>query len=245
MPYETASVRDRAAQTERTARTILEVERRHLSFLPRTLLMSLAKAVRENEAKGVEGRIIEAGVALGGSAMVLTAAKADDRPISLYDTFGLIPPPGPEDGADVHERWAIIESGAAKGFAGEEYYGYRPGLLESVISTFRSLELDPAENLVSFHTGDFRKTMTSREPVSLVHVDCDWYDSVLFCLQTLAPLLSPGGRFIIDDYDSWSGARKATDEWLAANREFRPERRDGRVHIVRPLSTDPEITSLP
>lgn len=218
---------------ERVARTIKFAASRRLSFLTEDLLLALAKVSLQNEAQGIVGRVVEAGVALGGSALVLTAAKASDRPIALYDTFGMIPPPGDHDGADVHERYQVISEGRAQGFEGEEYYGYQDGLLESIIAAFREVGLDPADNLVSFHAGDLLLTMTAPEPVSLVHVDCDWYDPVLHCLTTLGPPMSIGGRFIIDDYGSWSGARRATDEWLASQPDFTALTQDGRVHLVR------------
>jgi asparagine synthase (glutamine-hydrolysing) len=52
------------------------------------------------------------------------------------------------------------------------------------------------------------------------------------CLTRIAPLLSVGGRLIIDDYDTWSGCRAAVDEYFAGRTGFRFERR-GRLHIVR------------
>src|SRR5262249_29383124 len=50
----------------------------------------------------VPGRFVEAGVALGGSAILLGALKPRGVPLDLYDAFAMIPPPGPGDGADAH-----------------------------------------------------------------------------------------------------------------------------------------------
>ena len=49
--------------------------------------------------------------------------------MKVYDVFGMIPPPGEKDGADVHQRYATIAGGASKGIGGETYYGYRDDLL--------------------------------------------------------------------------------------------------------------------
>ena len=50
--------------------------------------------------------------------------------MKVYDVFGMIPPPGEHDGADVHERYAKIAAGDARGVGGETYYGYRDDLYE-------------------------------------------------------------------------------------------------------------------
>ncbi len=68
--------------------------------------------------------------------------------------------------------------------------------------------------------------------MALAHLDGDWYASTMTCLTRIAPLLSVGGRFVIDDYDTWSGCRTAVDEYFAGRPGFRFERR-GRLHIVR------------
>ena len=38
-----------------------------------------------------------------------------------------------------------------------------------------------------------------------MHIDCDWYEPVMLCLERLHPLLSPGGYVIADDYFDWEG----------------------------------------
>ncbi len=222
-----------ASRIRKVAEVIRFVQARRLSFLSEGLLVSLARVALANEERGVSGRIIEAGVALGGSSLVLTAAKAQHRPISFFDTFGVIPAPGKKDGEDVHARYKVIADGNAEGHDGDQYYGYRDGLMESLIRNLREADLDPATNLVSLHAGDLRQTMTSHESLSLVHVDCDWYDPVLHCLTSCAPSMSIGGRFIVDDYSSWSGARRATDEWFSTQSAFTLRLQDGRAHIIR------------
>ncbi len=57
----------------------------------------------------------------------------------------------------------------------------------------------------------------------MLHVDCDFYEPVLLTLNTWYPKLSPNGFLQIDDYEEFSGCRKATDEFLAAHPELRLE----------------------
>src|SRR5207253_208031 len=53
--------------------------------------------------------------------------------------------------------------------------------------------------------GLYRDTL--REPpcgaIALLHVDCDWYESVKACLEALYERLSEGGLVQIDDYFAW------------------------------------------
>jgi hypothetical protein len=55
------------------------------------------------------------------------------------------------------------------------------------------------------------------ERIALLRLDTDWYESTHHELVHLFPLLSPGGILIVDDYGHWAGARKAVDDYLAAN----------------------------
>ncbi|MGH3995778.1 MAG: TylF/MycF/NovP-related O-methyltransferase, partial [Pseudonocardiaceae bacterium] len=71
------------------------------------------------------------------------------------------------------------------------------------------------------------------EPVALAHVDADWYESVKTCLERIVPRLVEGGAIVLDDYDSWSGAKTATDEYLAAHPGLLRLERRSRVHLVR------------
>ena len=87
-------------------------------------------------------------------------------------------------------------------------------------------------NAIELIRGRFEDTITLDEPVALAHLDGDWYASTMTCLTRIAPLLSRGGRLVIDDYDAWSGCRAAVDEYFADRPGYRFERR-GRLHIVR------------
>jgi asparagine synthase (glutamine-hydrolysing) len=50
--------------------------------------------------------------------------------------------------------------------------------------------------------------------VSLARIDVDWYEPVMFSLKRIVPKLSVGGAIVVDDYNDWSGARKAVDEYF-------------------------------
>jgi lipopolysaccharide biosynthesis glycosyltransferase len=213
-------------------RVIRGVLREHLSYVGAAGLRTLAASVEAIEADGIDGVIVEAGTARGGSAIAMAAAKSPGRPMKVYDVFGMIPPPSERDGEDVHARYATIVSGESQGIGGETYYGYRDELLGEVTQSFARHGLPIADNNVELVQGLFQDTIALDEPVALAHLDGDWYESTMTCLIRLAPLLAVGGRLVIDDYDAWSGCRAAVDEYFADRPGFRFERR-GKLHIVR------------
>jgi asparagine synthase (glutamine-hydrolysing) len=222
------------ARRPETSKLIEAVRTEKLTYLSRPALQDLAWATAKLEASGLEGEIVEAGTALGGSAVVLASCKRPERRLRLFDTFGMIPKPGARDGADVHERYKAIVAGESTGIEGDTYYGYREDLIGSVRGSLEALGLDLERDVIQLVQGLFHDTLYMDGPVALAHIDADWYDSVDVCLRRIHPAMVTGGRFVIDDYGSWSGARDAVDDFLAGaeGRKYRCEWRS-RLHLLR------------
>jgi O-methyltransferase len=213
-------------------RTIAAVREENLTFLRAARLRELARAVIDVERRGLEGVLIEAGTARGGSAIVMAAAKARERPLKVYDVFGMIPAPSSHDGADVHDRYAKIASGDARGVGGDTYYGYRDDLYAEVAASFARHELALDEHRVELIKGLFEDTIVLDGPVALAHLDGDWYESTMTCLTRIVPRLVSGGRIVLDDYYAWSGCRRAVDEYFDGRPGFRLEH-GPRLHVVK------------
>src|SRR3954465_13996416 len=211
---------------------IARVREEHLTYLKPDNLRELANSVLDVEKQGLDGLLIEAGTARGGSAIVMAAAKAPERPLKVYDVFGMIPPPSEQDGADVHERYAKITAGGARGPGGQTYYGYRDDLYAEVTESFSRLGVPAQERSVKLIKGLFEDTIEGDDPVALAHLDGDWHESTMTCLERIAPRLVPGGRIVLDDYYQWSGCRTAVDEYFKDRDGFRLERR-AKLHVVR------------
>ena len=222
----------RAMSDPSGALLVARVKRRHLTYLDGGALLDLRDCVVSAERRGQPGSIIEAGCALGGSAIVLATSKAAARPMHVFDAFGMIPPPSERDGLDVLERYEEISSGSSSGIGDDTYYGYDPDLLATVKQNFLRFHIDLDKVHVDLVKGLFEDTILPREPVAVAHVDGDWYDSVAVCLDRIWPVLVPGGVMIIDDYDDWSGCRRAVDDFLISRSDVRVERH-GRVHLVK------------
>lgn len=199
----------------RIKRIINKIKTDNLTYLSEKKLKKLANLTLKTESKKIKGTVIEAGCALGGSAILITASKSDSRKLNIYDVFAQIPPPTSKDGKDVHERYEIISSGKSEGLGGKKYYGYEENLYQKVLENFENYGLNAFKNNVTFIKGLLYNTLIINEPVSLAHIDVDWYEPVFISLQRIEPWLSTGGSFVIDDYFDWSGCKDAVDDYFA------------------------------
>lgn len=172
-------------------------------------------------ARAIPGDFVEAGVALGGSAIVLASQMPAERRFHGFDIFGMIPPTSDEDGKVANERYAVIASGDSQGIGGDIYYGYEDDLYEKVRAAFERFGIPVDGRRVFLHRGPFEETMRFDGPIALAHIDGDWYRSVKTALERIYPCLSPGGLCIIDDYHDWSGCKRAVDEFLADHADLR------------------------
>ncbi|HZW13621.1 MAG TPA: TylF/MycF/NovP-related O-methyltransferase [Noviherbaspirillum sp.] len=191
---------------------------RNLTFLTDGKLASLVESCREIEARNIPGIFAEAGCALGGSAILISLLKNANRPFQVYDVFDMISPLTEEDTPDVHERYKTIKGGASKGIGGEQYSGYQEDLYTLVQSNLKQFGIDQQAQQVSLIKGLIQDTMYIDQPVAFAHIDVDWYEPVMTCLERIMPNLSVGGSVVLDDYHDWGGCRKAADEYFHGRR---------------------------
>jgi predicted O-methyltransferase YrrM len=156
---------------------------------------TLYRLARSVERRGVPGAIVDCGVRNGGSAILLSEG-APSREVWAFDSFQGLPAPTAED-----LDGPVLPKGAWRGSIeavrrGFESYG-RPQRLHVVEGWFEDTLRAHADQV-----GD----------VAIIHVDADYYAPVKLALETFYPLLAVGGYAIVDDYHSFPGARKATDE---------------------------------
>ncbi len=168
------------------------VDPMNLAFLQRV-------AERLNRT-GVPGAFVECGVYRGGSAGVLAheAMRHPDRELWLFDAFAGMPEAGERDDARSHA------------IAGQ-YVG-------SEAQTRRILErVGMAPERTHLRVGWYDDTFPQADvgQISLLHVDCDFYDPCKLTLETFYPRLAPGAYVVINDYGSYEGCRTAVDEFLA------------------------------
>ncbi|MGW4394119.1 TylF/MycF/NovP-related O-methyltransferase [Amycolatopsis nivea] len=206
--------RARIALLPAEARAVL---RDRLTYLSPEKLARLTGAVQDVMRRGVPGDLLEFGVALGGSAVLLARHATPERQFHGFDVFARIPEPtSAKDDARSKERYEVIAAGESPGIGGDLYYGYRTDLYEQVRANFARYGLPVDEQRIFLHRGLFEETWPGypRGAVAFAHIDCDWYDPVRFCLNAVLPRLSPGATVILDDYHDYGGCRTAVDEFL-------------------------------
>jgi O-methyltransferase len=188
---------------------------RALSMLPEASLVELGETVTATLRAGIAGAFVECGVWRGGASFLmadlLRLQGVSDRKVWLFDSF------------EGHRAPAAIDGQAALEYArNTDDPGYfdncRVGV-EEVRQSAASLGLDSMTEIVK---GWFEETLpTTRDrigPIAILRLDCDWYDSVRVCLESLYDLVAPRGVVIIDDYFSYEGCAIAVHEFLANRR---------------------------
>lgn len=208
----------RRGRTALLPRDVRSVMRERLTYLSPAKLTRLTGALRDVVRRGVTGDILEFGIALGGSSVLLAKHANATRQFHGFDVFGMIPPPTSEkDDPKSKERYEVIAAGKSHGIGGDTYYGYRSDLFDSVCATFARYGRPVGDGRVFLHKGLFEETWSGYEhrPIAFAHIDCDWYDPVRFCLDAVLPRLAPGGVIVLDDYHDYGGCRTATDEFLS------------------------------
>ena len=170
------------------------VARARMTYLRPAKLRNLEACLRRIEADAVPGDCLEFGVALGGSAIIAATQMGAERSFVGYDLFGLIPPPSERDDDRAHARYAVIASGRSEGIGGDRYYGYEPDLLAKVRYNFAAFGLEVDGRKIRLVPGFFADTLplAGDGAVAFAHIDCDWYDPVLLCLEHSYRRLSRG-----------------------------------------------------
>ena len=115
-----------------------------------------------------------------------------DREYFLFDSFEGLPPAREMDGPAAL-RWQ----------ANKQSPGYHDNCKAAADDARTAMRLSAAAHF-SLLKGWFGKTIPSfspPEPIAVLRLDADWYESTLTCLKYLYPHVAPGGVVIIDDYE--------------------------------------------
>jgi len=160
---------------------------------------TLYRLARRADREGIPGALVDCGTWNGGSTALMSAGSPQ-RPIWAFDSFAGTSRATEEDGLAPDEL--AFSAGQCRG---EE------AVLREVVARFGS----PAN--LHVRAGWFDDTLAPAAPevgpISLLHVDADWYEPVLLALETFYPQVSPGGWIVIDDYGALPGAARATEEF--------------------------------
>lgn len=193
-------------------------------FTPFTLVddlrqRNLLRAVRFVNRNLVPGDFVECGVYRGGSTMLAkfehqrAPEGAPERTFHLFDTFAGMANPRPDD-VNIGYGFNGMQRHAENQL--DTHNAWTFASLDEVQSNFQAMGL--LDDRVVFHKGMVEETLRdlSNLPtqIAILRLDTDFYESTKKELEVLYPRLVAGGILIVDDYDSWTGARRAVDEYF-------------------------------
>lgn len=172
-------------------------------------------AAKHIAINNLPGAVVECGVWKGGcmAMMAETCAHFGDknREFYLYDTFAGMAEPGEED---FHTSGKMQAIDIYKSNKKDDYVDWCYGALEGVQALMKDTSI--AEDKFHYVQGMVEDTIpqTLPEQIAVLRLDTDWYASTLHELDHMFPKLQEGGFLIIDDYGTWSGSKKALDEYF-------------------------------
>ena len=198
--------------------TIVRV-RRHTMTSP-ARIDALTNSVEHVVSSKTPGAFAECGVWRGGSmmavALTLLRLGETNRELYLFDTYSGMTEPSDRDVDSAYDGFSLSRmwqrrTGHARGWHRVPAERVR----QAMASTGYPLER------VHLVEGPVEGTLPAAAPseIALLRLDTDWYASTTHALEHLYPRLVPGGVLLLDDYGHYPGARRAVDEYLAANGE--------------------------
>jgi hypothetical protein len=150
----------------------------------------------------------------------IASVLGPQRTYYLLDSFEGLPPAQPIDGASA---LAWQNSPNQPDYydncsAGEDYA--RRAMIAAGAQAF---------HLVKGWFNDTIPGFRPPEPIAILRLDGDWYESTMVCLTHLYDRVAPGGVIILDDYYSWDGCSKATHDFLSQSSAVERIRAQGSV----------------
>lgn len=162
------------------------------------------------EKEGIEGDLVECGVAKGGcGAMMALASKelGSNRKLWLFDSYEGLPDPTEKDFRD--------------GKVGKMIGPISRGMLVGTVEQIKTLIFNKcliAEENVRIVKGWFDDTLPVSknliDKIAVLRLDGDWYESTKCCLDNLYDKVTANGFVIVDDYATCYGAERAIIEFL-------------------------------
>ena len=164
-----------------------------------------------NRAASIDGCVVECGTWRGGMSAGMADVLGAGRRYYLFDSFEGLPPATEMDG------------GAALAYQlNVDGLHYHNNCAASEEDARRAMSLSAASE---YHLikGWFSETLPKAdlpEPIAILRMDADWYESYICILENFVSRVAPGGMIIVDDYHTWEGCTKAVNEF-AAERKWR------------------------
>lgn len=161
------------------------------------------------EFKDTEGCVVECGVWRGGMSAAMTEVLGNSRTYYLFDSFEGLPDAKEIDGKEALQ-WQKDKNAP----------NYFNNCAAEIEYAQEAMSLSKADH-VEIIKGWFNETLPSAkldEPIAVLRLDGDWYDSTMDCMENLYPKVVEGGLVLMDDYYFWDGFSKAIHDYLSKNK---------------------------
>jgi O-methyltransferase len=170
---------------------------------PETFVDNLRLARR---IRTLYGCVVECGVWRGGMSAGIATILGPSRKYFLLDSFEGLPPAQPVDGPAA-AKWQQARDAPT-------FYNNcsaSPECAREAMNIAGATDFQLVKGWFSDTIPSFRLS----EPIALLRLDGDWYDSTIVCLEGLFDQVVPGGLIIVDDYYAWDGCSRAVHDFLS------------------------------
>ena len=157
----------------------------------------------------VPGCVVECGVWRGGMSASIAEVLGRDRQYFLFDSFEGLPPAKDIDGP------------SALAWQSDKYSPqFNDNCRAEMAYAQSAMQLAQAQQY-QLIKGWFNSTLPNfcpPEPISILRLDGDWYESTTVCLESLFHFMANRGVIIVDDYYTWDGCSRAVYDFLSSQK---------------------------
>lgn len=157
-----------------------------------------------SQYRDLVGAYVESGVWRGGMSAGIAEVLSKEKEVHLFDSFEGLPNAREIDG-EAALKWQNNK---------DDPMYYENCKAERKFAE-EAMQMAGRSN-AKIYQGWFDNTLAlyNKEPIAILRLDADWYDSTMVCLEQLFPYVVNGGIVIIDDYHTWDGCAKAVHDYL-------------------------------
>ncbi|MCA9641641.1 MAG: class I SAM-dependent methyltransferase [Myxococcales bacterium] len=159
-----------------------------------------------SDLRWLPGSVVECGVWRGGMSAGMAEVLGPDRSYYVFDSFEGLPPVGEQDG-EAAVRWQ----------SDTESPTYYDNCSAPIDFARRAMEIAraPKHRLVNGWFEDTLPGFVPEQPIAVLRLDGDWYESTMTCLKGLVPHVCARGLVLIDHYHAWDGCSLAAHDVLS------------------------------
>lgn len=187
------------------------------TMTPPSVVRELSFYLKEILDNNIDGDIVECGTWRGGlSALMLKLLieSHSNKHIYIYDTFEGMPEPTALDVNYKGTKALDVFNEKKDSNEFSDWCKASTDIVEQTLSSATSFYRDYTKFIKGKVESTLLETKNLPNKVCLARLDTDWYNSTKVELETFYDKIPSGGIIILDDYNTWQGQKKATDEFL-------------------------------